>query len=343
MLEVHDLSVRYPGRPPLTAVESVSFTVRDGGSHGLVGESGSGKSSVAKALVGLAPISSGRVRIGGHDVTGAIGLSRRRSRLLRDQVQMVFQDPRASLSPRRPVGASVADAVEARGVGDGLEQRREVERLFDVVALPKALITRYPHELSGGQAQRVSIARALGRNPRLLLLDEVTASLDVSVQASVLNLLRELRDELGLTYVVIAHDLAVIRYLCDDVTVMQLGTPVEQAPASELFAEPRHPYTRILIDSVPQLDGSGDFLTQRLVGEMPDPHDRPNGCVFSSRCPIGPTVHQERRSCVEVRPTCDPGLEHAVACHFPLDGSSPSASGSHLPVVFGRLDRRVSP
>lgn len=326
MLEVEDLSVRYPGRPPLTAVESVSVTVPAGGSHGLVGESGSGKSSVAKALVGLAPISSGRIRIGGHDVTGAIGLSRKRSRLLRDQVQMVFQDPRASLSPRRPVGGSVADAVEARGVTDRGELTREVERLFELVALPAALIARYPHELSGGQAQRVSIARALGRSPRLLLLDEVTASLDVSVQASVLNLLRDLRRELGLTYLVIAHDLAVIRYLCDDVTVMQLGTPVEQARATELFAAPRHPYTRVLIDSVPQLDGSGDFLTQRLVGEMPDPHDRPDGCVFCSRCPIGPTVNPERRTCVDVRPTFDPGSQHAVACHFPLEVAAPTRS-----------------
>lgn len=327
MLEVENLSVRYPGRPPLTAVESVSFDVEEGGSRGLVGESGSGKSSVAKALVGLAPISSGRVRIGGHDATNSIGLSRRKSQVLRDQVQMVFQDPRASLSPRRRAGGSVADAVEARGIRNRTEQAAEVERLFDLVALPKALITRFPHELSGGQAQRVSIARALGRNPRLLLLDEVTASLDVSVQASVLNLLRDLRTRLNLTYVVIAHDLAVIRYLCEDVTVMQLGTPVEQARASELFTDPRHPYTRVLIDSVPQIDGGGDFLTNRLVGEMPDPHDRPHGCVFSSRCPVGPMVHPERQVCIDVRPELAPGAEHAAACHFALDTDGVLAAG----------------
>jgi peptide/nickel transport system ATP-binding protein len=335
MLEVEKLSVRYAGRPPLTAVESVSFDVPEGGSRGLVGESGSGKSSVAKALVGLAPISSGRVRIGGHDATNSIALSRRRSQVLRDQVQMVFQDPRASLSPRRRVGGSVADAVEARGVRNRGELAAEVERLFDLVALPKALITRFPHELSGGQAQRVSIARALGRDPRLLLLDEVTASLDVSVQASVLNLLRHLRAELGLTYVVIAHDLAVIRYLCEDVTVMQLGTPVEQAPAARLFTAPRHPYTKVLIDSVPQIDGGGDFLDNRLIGEMPDPHDRPLGCVFSSRCPSGPVAHPERKVCIEIRPEPAAGAEHTAACHFPL-------SVDQAPVVSPRLGARSS-
>ncbi len=321
MLEIENLDIRYPGPPELLAVDRVSLTVAAGTSLGLVGESGSGKSSVARAVVALVPAAGGSIHVAGVDVTNPHG---RVERHLRETVQLVFQDPMSSLNPRMTVGATLEEAATVRQRLAGGDRRREVLRLLNIVGLPTRFAERYPGQLSGGQCQRVAIARALGARPRLLLLDEVTAALDVSVQATILNLLRDLRRELNLAYLVISHDLAVVRYLCDSVAVLQLGRLMEEAPAETLFERPTHPYTRALLDAVPTLEEVG---TQRmpLAGDPPDPHERPTGCVFHTRCPIGPAMHPERIVCTAAEPLLAAvGRDARAACHFPLGDASDS-------------------
>ena len=245
LLEVSGLRVRYGrGARSLTAVDDISFAVRAGSSLGIVGESGSGKSTLARAIVQIVPTVSGRISLDDRDVTNARG---RDLRYVRERAQMVFQDPFATLNPRRPIGDSLDEAIGLHrrrvggGGGDDAGWKGSGD-LLEQVTLSRTLAGRYPHELSGGQLQRVGIARALAARPRLLILDEVTSALDVSVQASVLNLLRELRETLGLTYLCISHDLAVIGYLCEDVIVLYLGQAVERAAWPDLFRAPRHPY-----------------------------------------------------------------------------------------------------
>ncbi|MCW3066708.1 MAG: transporter ATP-binding protein, partial [Solirubrobacterales bacterium] len=282
LLDVDDLHVRYGrGGGSLMAVDGVSFAVREGTSLGIVGESGSGKSTIARAVVQLVPSAGGRITLGDRDITNARGADLRH---IRESVQMVFQDPFATLHPRRTIGASLREAI-------GLHERRassaagklSVAALLDQVTLGVGLADRYPHELSGGQLQRVGIARALAARPRLVILDEVTSALDVSVQAAVLNLLRDLRSELGLTYVCISHDLAVISYLCTDVIVVYLGQIVERAPWPALVQGPRHPYTRALLDSVPHVHGAA-APAPAVAGDVPDPRNPPSGCRFHPRC-----------------------------------------------------------
>ncbi len=254
MLEIDDVTVEYPGHPPFRAVEGVSLSVPAGSTVGLVGESGSGKSTVARAAMGLVPVTAGTVRVEGRDVTNATG---RTARDLRRDVQLVFQDPYASLNPRMEIAATVQEAVAVR-TGDGMgagATRARARELLDQVGVPTAGWTRYPHQLSGGQLQRVCIARALALEPRLLLLDEVTASLDVSVQARILNLLRELQRELGISMLYISHDLAVVRYLADTLYVMRHGELVEHGDAQRIFADPQHDYTRTLLGAVPRMGG----------------------------------------------------------------------------------------
>jgi oligopeptide/dipeptide ABC transporter ATP-binding protein len=319
LLEVSRIRVRYGhGAKALTAVDDVSLSIEAGSSLGVVGESGSGKSTLARAIVQIVPTISGRIALDGRDVTNARGTDLRD---LREQVQMVFQDPFATLNPRRPIGASLDEAIglhRRRAEHDGDRGPANAGDLLEQVTLSRRLAPRYPHELSGGQLQRVGIARALAARPRLLILDEVTSALDVSVQASVLNLLRELRERLSLTYLCISHDLAVISYLCDDVVVFYLGQAVEHAPWPELFRAPRHPYTRMLLDSVPRVRGE---VTQTAAaqGDVPDPRRPPTGCRFHPRCPVGPLADPTRTKCVTDDPqarmqegTCP------VACHFPL-------------------------
>ncbi len=249
MLTVSDLVVAYPnGR---VAVDGVSLQVGAGETLGLVGESGSGKSTTARAIVGLAPVRSGAIAVDGVDVVGARG---ERARRLRQTVQLVFQNPLLSLNPRMTIGQTVREAVGCAPPSPGLAAAAEAERLLGLVGLPPGLSDRYPHQFSGGQLQRVALARALAVRPQLLILDEVTAALDVSIQATVLNLIRGLQRELGLALLYISHDLSVVRYMASSVAVMREGTIVESGPTRALYDNPEHPYTQALLAAIPTLD-----------------------------------------------------------------------------------------
>ncbi|MDP9497188.1 MAG: ATP-binding cassette domain-containing protein [Actinomycetota bacterium] len=260
LLEVADLQVAYaaPGRrEPVRVVEGVSFSIDRGRTLGLVGESGSGKSTTGLALLRLVPTAGGRVRLSGERPLDVLRLGRRDLRVLRRRTAMVFQDPYASLDPRLTVGTSVAEPLVIHRLHR--DRRRErVEELLGLVGLAPAFAARYPHQLSGGQRQRVGIARALAVEPELVVLDEPIASLDVSVQAQVMNLLRRLQAELGLTYLFIAHDLAAVRHVSDDVAVMHRGRLVEVGPRDRVYDDPQHPYTRSLLDAVPLPDPAAE-------------------------------------------------------------------------------------
>lgn len=312
MLGVSGLCVRYPGRD-FDVVENVDLRIPRGSALGLVGESGSGKSTVARAIVGLVRARSGTIEVAGRDVTNAKGPALRH---LRSSAQMVFQDPNASLHPRMTIHEAIGEAVRVRRRVGGRELDREIRRLLELVGLQDRFLDRYPFELSGGQRQRVAIARALAPRPELIVLDEPTASLDVSVQATVLNLLRDLQDELGLTYLAISHDLAVIRYLCERIAVMQLGSIKEAGPTAEVLGSPRHHYTAALLDAVPRLGGRRGGRTV-LHGEPSDASNRPPGCSFHPRCPVGPHAVPGHGICAVEVPELS-GEPHAVACHFPL-------------------------
>jgi len=328
LLVVEHLEVRYGrGTRGLVAVDDVSFAVEAGASLGIVGESGAGKSTIARAIAQIAPTSGGTITLDGRDVTNATGSALRH---VRARAQMVFQDPFSTLHPRQTIGATLREAVrlrERREAGlpeDGADDDGPpagnddaVAELLDQVTLGGGMADRYPHELSGGQLQRVGIARALAGRPRLLILDEVTSALDVSVQAAVLNLLRELRESLGLTYLCISHDLAVIGYLCEEVMVMYLGQAVERASWGELVRTPRHPYSRTLLDSIPHVHG--EPLSAPVGGSVPDARNPPPGCRFHPRCPAGPTYLPSRTRCIAEDP--QPGMAQpgrAFACHYPL-------------------------
>ena len=272
------------GRVSLTAVDSVDFSINAGETYALVGESGSGKSTIAKMTVGLLPPSAGKVTIGGIDVWGE--KSRDVQRRMRRTIQMIFQDPFASLNPRWRVQAIIEEPIKAFGlVGDAKDRAARVGELLSLVGLDPRDGQKFPHEFSGGQRQRIAIARALASNPEFIVCDEPTSALDVSVQAQVLNLLRELQERLGLTYLFISHNLAVVRHMAARVGVLYLGRLVEEAPARELFADPKHPYTRTLLDAVPDIEMEGK---ERLAvaGEIPNPVNPPPGCHFHPRCPF---------------------------------------------------------
>jgi peptide/nickel transport system ATP-binding protein len=322
LLRVERLQVRYGrGRSSLTAVDDISFEVEPGTSLGIVGESGSGKSTLARAIVQIVPTSLGSVSIDGRDVTNARGSA---LRFVRDCAQIVFQDPFSSLNPRLTIGATLAEAVRLRRRRErsGGARSGEVGELLELVTLDRSVVGRYPNQLSGGQLQRVCIARALAARPRLLILDEVTSALDVSVQAAILTLLRELRETLGLAYICISHDLSVIGYLCERVMVLYLGQAVEVASCSELFSAPRHPYSRTLLDSVPKVHG--EVIRTTVGGEIPDPRRPPPGCRFHPRCPVGPLADPTRVSCRIEDPHRSPagGEPGRVACHYPLGSAS---------------------
>ncbi len=323
-LEVVALTVRYgAGSTALTAADDVGLVIPPGGTLGLVGESGCGKSTVARAIVRLVP-SSGRVLLNGEDIAAASGA---RLHELRRRVQMVFQDPYASLNPRMTVGEAIGEAITTHRTVSARALAAEVARFLDMVGLDPRAVTQYPHQFSGGQRQRVAIARSLAVQPEILICDEVTSSVDVSVQASILNLLRELQKTLGLSYLFISHNLSVIRYMSDAVSVMYLGKVVEHAPAAELFARPRHPYTRALIDSIPALVSRVAANRVRVSGDLPDPRDPPSGCRFHTRCPFGPLVYPDRVMCRDVDPhTVLEAGPHIAACHFPLGGNGARAN-----------------
>jgi len=291
----------------LKAVQDVSFTIGKRETFALVGESGSGKSTVAKMVVGLLPPSAGKVTIDGVDMWAQSDTASRQR--LRRRIQMIFQDPYASLNPRWRVDSIIADPINAFGLTkDSAETEHRVGELLRLVGLDPADGRKYPHEFSGGQRQRICIARALSSNPEFLVCDEPTSALDVSVQAQILNLMRDLQDRLGLTYLFISHNLAVVRHMATRIGVMYLGRLVETAPSAELFKSPRHPYARMLLDAVPDLAMTGR-ARKPVEGEIPNPINPPSGCAFHPRCPL---VFDRCR--IEVPKPLGNGLRTA-ACH----------------------------
>ena len=266
----------------LTATDNVSFDIRKGETFALVGESGSGKSTIAKMIVGLLAPSDGTIEIAGRrigpDDPDAIRAVRRR-------MQMIFQDPFASLNPRWRVGDIIAEPIRTFGLMSGNDVTKEVARLLEVVGLSATDAGKFPHEFSGGQRQRIAIARALSSKPEFMVCDEPTSALDVSVQAQILNLMRDLQDEFGLTYLLISHDLSVVRHMANRIGVLYLGRLVEVADSKRLFVEPQHPYTRMLLDAVPDLALSGR-RRKPVTGEIPNPINPPSGCAFHPRCPL---------------------------------------------------------
>ncbi len=271
------------GRVRLTAVDGVSFSIQRGETYALVGESGSGKSTIAKMVVGLLRPSAGSVAIAGTDVwANRVADEQRR---MRRRIQMIFQDPFASLNPRWRVRSIVAEPIKAFDlIADAEDRAARVGELLSLVGLDPRDAQKFPHEFSGGQRQRIAIARALASEPEFIVCDEPTSALDVSVQAQVLNLLRDLQDRLGLTYLFISHNLAVVRHVATRVGVLYLGRLVEEAPARQIFSDPKHPYTKMLLEAVPDINMEG-IERQTIAGEIPNPVNPPAGCHFHPRCP----------------------------------------------------------
>jgi peptide/nickel transport system ATP-binding protein len=318
-LEARTITVRFgSGRRRLTAVDRANVSVSASTTLGIVGESGSGKSTLARALVGLVPVDEGEVLLDGKPL-----LRTRDGRIIdrSRRLQMVFQESFASLNPRMTVGEAIGEAVSVRRGAGRRVRTAEVHRYLELVHLDPAISGRFPGRLSGGQRQRVAIARALAARPEVLIADEITASLDVSVQSAVLNLLLELRRALGLSMIFVSHNLATVRYISDAIAVTYLGRIVESGPAESIVSEPQHPYTQSLLDAVPTL--GGPVLATAELGEPPDPHAPPTGCHFHPRCPVGPRVRPERRVCIEQDPRegADERVRHAL-CHFAATRSS---------------------
>jgi oligopeptide transport system ATP-binding protein len=290
LLKVEDLKKHFPlkggfwgkGKGAVKAVDGVSFDVEEGESFGLVGESGSGKTTVARAILRLVEPTAGRILLSGREISSC---SQSEMKEMRRNMQMIFQDPHSSLNPRKTVFKSIAEPMVIHQRLKGRALRQRVEELIEVVGLKGEHLFRYPHELSGGQKQRVGIARALALQPKLLILDEPTSALDVSVQAQMLNFLESLQKTLGLTYLFISHNLAVIRFVCDRVGVMYLGKLVETGGAEEVFSSPKHPYTKALVSAVPLPQADQPNQTIYLEGDIPSATDVPSGCRFHTRCP----------------------------------------------------------
>lgn len=314
MLELNRVEVRYgSGQNTVIAVDGVDLSVGSGETLGVVGESGCGKSTVAKAVVGLVPIASGVILLDGDDFSAT---AKRNSRSFRRRVQMVFQDPYSSLNPRMTVKAMLDEALSRVQNSGRSARRNEAVQLLDLVEMPASALNRYPHQFSGGQRQRLAIARALALKPEVIIHDEVTSALDVSVQGTILNLLRDLQRRFNLSFIFISHDLSTVRYMSDRVAVMYLGRIVETAGVDEVFNRPAHPYTKALIESIPQI--GRDRQPAPLSGDLPDPRNPPLGCRFHTRCPIGPLMYPDRTICIEIDPQST-ALENpnAAACHFP--------------------------
>ncbi len=348
LLDVRDLEVHFPIRRGLVfdrtvghvrAVDGVSLQVRRGETYGLVGESGCGKSTLGRGILRLEQPTGGQVLLDGTDLASLKGEALRRARR---QMQMVFQDPMASLDPRQSVESLLTEPLRAHSdAEDAVPKSRWRERMLEmleVVGLPASAAAKYPHEFSGGQRQRIGIARAMVLNPRLVIADEPVSALDVSVQAQVINLLEELQDSLDLTYLVIAHDLAVVRHISDTIGVMYLGTIVEEAPSDSLYDQPLHPYTISLMSAIPVPDPEVEDRRERilLAGDLPSPANPPSGCRFHTRCPF----RQETRCHDEVPLLRELAPGHQVACHFAeevRDGTVRASSASHDPTTAGVL------
>jgi dipeptide transport system ATP-binding protein len=291
------------------ALAGVSFTLEAGRTLAVVGESGCGKSTLARVLTLIEPPSAGQLHIAGQDV--AAPMSDEARRILRQQVQIVFQNPYGSLNPRQTIGDALDEPLAVNTTLGRDERQRKVQAMLERVGLRPEHATRYPHMFSGGQRQRVAIARALMLRPRIVVLDEPVSALDVSIRAQVLNLLADLQRDFGLAYVFISHDLGVVRHLANEVAVMYLGRVVEQAPAPDLFAAPRHPYTRALVSATPLADpGARARRGERIVlqGELPSPLAPPSGCAFRTRCPMADAA------CAERRPELSTNQTHRLAC-----------------------------
>ena len=330
LLQLRDLRVHFPITKGLLlrrvtgevrAVDGVDLNVPRGQSVGLVGESGSGKTTLGRAVVGLARPSSGTVVFDGEDVWS---LGRDAQKRLRRRVQMVFQDPYASLDPRMTVGKSIAEPLEIHRLGSRADRTSKVARLLETVGLHPTHADRYPHELSGGQRQRVGVARALSLDPDLVVADEPVSALDVSIQAQIVNLLQELQRELGLTSILIAHDLAVVRHVSDAIAVMYLGRIVEWSRAADLYREPRHPYTVALLSAVPIPDPVVEATRERIVlrGDIPSPAAPPSGCPFHTRCWLREQLGNPEACSSEVPPLRSMRSGHLVACHFAEETSN---------------------
>ena len=308
----------------VSAVADISFTVHQGETVGLVGESGCGKTTVGKLIVGLEKPTSGSLLFGGQDLTK---VPRSQAKELRRNIQLMFQDSYAAMNPRMRVRAILREPLDIHHVDSKAARERRLLELFDQVGLPKSALERYPHEFSGGQRQRVGFARALALKPRLIVADEPVSALDVSIQSQVLNLMKELQAELGLSYLFISHDLSVVRYLSDRIGVMYLGKLVEMGPAESVYSNPVHHYTRGLLDTIPVADPAVEKAkaSHGIAGELPSAINPPSGCRFRTRCPAAQEL------CAQAEPPLVPfgPQDHFAACHFPLRGTSAGA----LPVV----------
>ena len=320
LISIKNLNVEFPigrtlfGKPPmLRAVNNVSLEIMPGQFFGLVGESGSGKTTLGRAILRAVPISSGNITFDSRDVNYDVGsLEKNDLKNYRKMAQLIFQDPYAALSPRMTVRDIIAEPLEVMGLTQTREETDErVREMAAKCRLNLEHLRRFPHAFSGGQRQRISIARTLVCNPDFVVADESVAALDVSIQADILNLLKSLQDEMGLTFLFISHDLSVVAHICDHVAVMYLGSLVESAPTRKLFANPSHPYTKALLSAIPSLDPDDSGKAQKLEGEIPSPVNPPPGCKFHTRCPVA-----EARCRTEVPEWRKLSDGHSVACHF---------------------------
>ena len=321
LVEVRNLVKHFPvmrgllfARPAgaVRAVDGVSFSIRRGETLGLVGESGCGKSTTGRLILRLLEPTAGEVYFDGQNV---FQLDRERLRRLRRQMQIIFQDPYASLNPRMTVGEIIGEPLVIHGLAKGRALQERVRELLEIVGLSAEHARRYPHEFSGGQRQRIGIARALAVNPAFIVADEPVSALDVSIQAQVINLLQDLQEAFGLTYLFIAHDLSVVEHVSDRVAVMYLGKLVELADKEELFQNPLHPYTRALMSAIPIPDPEAKRERVLLQGDVPNPIHPPPGCRFHTRCPLAEEICR-----VEEPPFVDIGNQHYVACHLVKPG-----------------------
>ena len=317
LLDVRQLKVHFPVKQGLfsrvrqyvKAVDGVSLDVEPGETVGLVGESGCGKTTLGRAVIRLIPANEGSISFDGVDITSLVGEDLRRKRR---QFQMIFQDPYGSLNPRMTVGEIIGEAIDIHKLAPSdIARRTRIEQLLQQVGLDASHITRYPHEFSGGQRQRIGIARALAVQPKLIVCDEPVSALDVSVQAQVINLLQDLQRDLGMAYLFVAHDLAVVEHISSRILVMYLGRVVESAPSRELIASPKHPYTQALISAVPEVDPASKRARIILSGDVPSPINPPPGCPFHPRCPVA-----EARCKVEVPVLREISPGHSAACHL---------------------------